>query len=202
MDATRHFNLRRHHALVIQPTFPSRRHNSPSADSICSDLARLTQLPIALFVADEAGITVTIDGGQPTPVRALISVGPYGERDNRVHLIAQVPDLGVVESTPVVPLSKTVEDVIPHCVIAFASAVADASIDAKKHAELSPKPGLRGRRHRAHNPLTRNSDRYTGYVIATGGRPGSGLHRTPPVPAAKTRSSPPSPPDTRWQACR
>ena len=122
--------------VVVQPTFPGHRHNSPRAETLCSDVAGLTALPPALFVADEAGITVTVDGGGPSPVRAFIAIGAYGDFSKQVCLIAHVPGLGMIDHSHEVDLSGTVADAITRCATAFGASIAQAALDAQKSAEL------------------------------------------------------------------
>lgn len=122
--------------IVVQPTFPGRRRNSPRAETLCSDLAGLTQLPAALFVADEAAITVSVDGGSPQCVRSLIGVGADDEFSERVCLSATVPGLGLIERSHEVDLRGTVADAITHCATAFGVSIAQAVLDAQQSADL------------------------------------------------------------------
>lgn len=122
--------------FVVQPTFTGRRRNSPRADTLCSDLGRLTQLPAALFIADEANITVTVDGGSPSRVRALTAVGSDDEFSREVFLIAHIPGLGMVDRSHIVELEGSVGDAVNHCAMVFASSLANKVIDTKIEAEV------------------------------------------------------------------
>ncbi|PZU04710.1 MAG: hypothetical protein DI630_00925 [Gordonia sp. (in: high G+C Gram-positive bacteria)] len=122
--------------FVVQPTFAGRRRNSPRADTLCSDLGRLTQLPAALFIADEAGITVTADGGSPSRVRALTGVGADDEFSREVFMIAHVSGLGMVDRSHIVELEGPVGDAVNHCALVFASSLANKVIDTQLNAEI------------------------------------------------------------------
>lgn len=122
--------------ITVQPTLPGRRRNSPRPDTLCSDLAGLTGLPAALFVADEAGIAVDVDGERRTHVRALIGVGPDDEFAGAIHLIATVPGLGVIERPHMVKMLGTVEAAAAACAIDFTVGVSEALVEAEMPAEL------------------------------------------------------------------
>lgn len=121
--------------IVVQPTFPGRRRNSPCADTLCSDLS-VAPLPTGLFIADEAGITVTVDGGSPRHVRAMTAIGADGEFDDRVYFSVAVPGLGTIELAHAVGLSGTVAAAITGLATDFAVGIAEAAIDADMAAEL------------------------------------------------------------------
>lgn len=122
--------------IVVQPTFPGRRRNSPRAETLCSDLAGLTALPAALFVADEAAITVIVDGGSPNSVRSLIGVGADDAFSERICLTATVPGLGLIERSHEVDLDGTVANAVTRCAAAFGVSIAQVALDANKSAEL------------------------------------------------------------------
>ncbi|RDI17257.1 hypothetical protein DEU38_12393 [Rhodococcus sp. AG1013] len=121
--------------IVVQSTFPGRRRNSPRADTLCSDLS-VAPVPTGLFVADEAGITVTVDGGHPIHVHALAAIGADGDFDDRVHLVAAVPGLGTIRRFGAVDLSGTVDAAITRCATDFAVGVAEAAIDLRVTGQL------------------------------------------------------------------
>lgn len=128
--------------FTVQATLPGSHRNSPRADTLCSDLAGLTQLPAALFVADEAAITVSLDADQGADghgvVRALIGVGADDEFDSSIRLIGAVPTLGLIDVPHIVDLTGTVEKAITKCATAFALALSEAleASDAHRPAEL------------------------------------------------------------------
>lgn len=123
--------------IVIHPTFPGRRRNSPRAEALCSDLP-VGPVPawLGLFVADEAGITITVDGGRPHHVRAMLPLDADSEFDKRVHLVATVDGLGTIELDHVMNLDDTVAAAISVVTVAIAVRLADAAIDAGQSAEL------------------------------------------------------------------
>lgn len=110
VDSTRHPSMEKHVKITVQPILPGRRRNSPRPDTLCADLASLTSLPAALFVADEAAIAIDVDGESRTHVRALIGVGPDDEFAGAIHLIATVPGVGVIERPHMVTMRGTVQE--------------------------------------------------------------------------------------------
>lgn len=122
--------------ITVQPTLPGRRRNSPRPDTLCSDLANLTSLPTALFVADEAAIAVDVEGERRAHVRALIGVGPDDEFAGAIHLIATVPGVGMIEQSHFVKVLGTVEEAAVACAIAFAVGLSEALIETAIAAEL------------------------------------------------------------------
>lgn len=128
--------------FVVQPTFAGRRRNSPRADTLCSDLGRLTQLPAALFIADEAGITVTVDDGSPSPVRALIAVGADDEFSREVLMIAHVPGLGMVDRSHAVDLEGSVGDAVNYCAMMFAVSLTQTVLRTDQSAEVEVRDHL------------------------------------------------------------
>ncbi|GBF17755.1 hypothetical protein Br6_05162 [Rhodococcus sp. Br-6] len=122
--------------IVVQSTFPGRRRNSPRADTLCSDLAGLTAAPAALFVADEAGLTVTVDDGPPVHVQALAAINSDGEFDDRVHLIATVPGLGTFQRVHTMELTGTVYNATTRCATDVAVGIAEAAADLQMTGEL------------------------------------------------------------------
>lgn len=126
--------------FTVQSTFPGRRRNSPRAESLCTDLSA-TRLPLALFIADEAEITVGLDidsaTGDRRVVRALIGVGVDDEFADAIRLIGAVPTLGLIEVPHVVDLTGTVETAITKCATAFAAGIAEALSAAERSAYLT-----------------------------------------------------------------
>lgn len=124
--------------FVVQATFPGRRRNSPRADSLCSNIDRLTVLPPALFIADEAAITVSVDGGAPIRVRALIGVGSDDQFSTDIFLAAHVPGLGLVERCHIMKFDTdtTVGEAVDQCVLMFASSLANRVIDSNINADI------------------------------------------------------------------
>lgn len=120
----------------VRPTFPGRRRNSPRADTLCTDLHRLTSLPPALFVANEAAITVTVDGGSPIPVRALIGIGSDDQFSTDIFLVAHIPGLGLVERCHIMDLEASVGDAVNYCALVFASSLANRMMDYNVHGDV------------------------------------------------------------------
>lgn len=122
--------------IVVQPTVPRLRSNSPRMTTLCSDIAGLTALPASLFIADEAGLTVTVDGGRPTPVRALLGLGGGDDFSQRISLIATVPGFGMIEHSHHVELGGTVGDAINDCATELGASIALALFDAQKSGDM------------------------------------------------------------------
>ncbi|WP_137726378.1 hypothetical protein [Prescottella subtropica] len=120
--------------------FSGRRRNSPCADALCTDLTS-TALPSALFIADEAEVTVTVEDRDGLPVgrclaRALIGVGVDDTFAVAIHLIGDVPSLGLVEAVHQVDLTGTVGAAVDGCATQFAVAIADRLADISQPARL------------------------------------------------------------------
>lgn len=123
--------------ITVQPTFPRRRPNSPHADTLCSDLAGSTTLPLALFVADEAGITVSSSTGWKTSVTALIGADRQGEFSNSINMTCTAPDIGTIVFPHTVNLNGTVDDAINACALNVAVTIGDIMRD-EREAEGRP----------------------------------------------------------------
>lgn len=123
--------------LAIQPMFPGQRRNSPRHDTMCSDLAGLTTLPPALFVADEAGLTVSSSEGWTSSVRALIGVGADDEFSSAITLICTMPEIGTIVIPHEVDLSGSVNDVMNGCAIRLAVALVEGRSDPDVWSQLT-----------------------------------------------------------------
>lgn len=120
--------------ITVQPTLPRRRPNSPHADTVCADLAGTTTLPLALFVADEAGITVSSSTGWKTSVNALIGADRQGEFSNWIKMVCTGPDIGTIVSPHRVDLKDTVADAINACALGIAVDIGDIMRDEREVA--------------------------------------------------------------------
>ncbi|WP_420879043.1 hypothetical protein [Rhodococcus sp. (in: high G+C Gram-positive bacteria)] len=128
--------------FTVQPIFSGRRRNSPRAETLCSDLTTAT-LPLALFVADEAEVTVTAEDGDGLHggrclVRALVGVGVDDDFTEEVRLLGDVPSLGLVDAAYRMNLAGTVGAAVDACAIQFAVGLAErlAAVGQAAHLQV------------------------------------------------------------------